>query len=155
MVVASIEKRTRNGRLRYYVRYRDPSERQIVKVFNRKIDADRYLISIENAKITGSYIDPRRAALTLGQWSREWLAAQNHLKPSTRARSPRYAARSSRVLRETFEPGGEPDFAYNFAPAVSESLDALVREVFAIHFAPSAHPAEMPVRQKSDGKVRG
>jgi integrase len=37
-------------------------------------------------KITGSYVDPRRAALTIGQWSREWLAAQNHLKPSTRAR---------------------------------------------------------------------
>ena len=84
--MASIEKRTRNGRPRYYVRYRDPSERQIVKVFDRKVDADRYLISVENAKITGSYIDPHRAALTLGQWSREWLAAQNHLKPSTRAR---------------------------------------------------------------------
>ena len=65
--MASIEKRTRNGRPRYYVRYRDPSERQIVKVFDRKVDADRYLISVENAKITGSYIDPHRAALTLGQ----------------------------------------------------------------------------------------
>jgi hypothetical protein len=49
-LMASIEKRTRNGRLRYYVRYRDPSGRQTVKVFDRKVDADRYLISVENAK---------------------------------------------------------------------------------------------------------
>ena len=41
--MASIEKRNRNGRSRWYVRYRDPAGRQRTKVFDRKIDAERYL----------------------------------------------------------------------------------------------------------------
>ena len=40
--MASIEKRNRNGRSRWYVRYRDPAGRQRTKVFDRKIDAERY-----------------------------------------------------------------------------------------------------------------
>src|SRR5581483_8890954 len=84
--MASIEKRQRNDRVRYYARYRDPSGRQVVKVFDRKIDAERHLITVENAKLTGSYVDPRRAAVAIKDWSRQWLAAQNHLRPSTRAR---------------------------------------------------------------------
>lgn len=84
--MASIEKRPRNGRMRYYARYRDPSGRQVVKVFDRKVDADRHLIGVENGKLTGTYVDPRRAAVTIGDWSAQWLAAQHHLKPSTLAR---------------------------------------------------------------------
>jgi integrase len=82
----SIEKRARNGRMRYYARYRDPSGRQVVKVFDRKVDAEKHLVTIEAAKLTGSYIDPRRAALTLGEWAEQWLASQGHLKPTTKAR---------------------------------------------------------------------
>jgi hypothetical protein len=41
--VASIEKRTRNGRVSYSVRYRDPAGRSRRKVFTRKVDATNWL----------------------------------------------------------------------------------------------------------------
>src|SRR5262249_48319270 len=37
-----------------------------------------------------------------------------------------------------------------FAPIVIERLTALVDAVIAVHGAPGAHPARMPVRRKSD-----
>ena len=97
--MASIEKRTRQGQLRYYVRYRDLGGRQVVKVFDRKVDAEKHLISVESSKLAGTFIDSRRAALTLGEWSVQWLAAQNHLGSPRRGRATRGSSpsRSCRV----------------------------------------------------------
>jgi integrase len=91
--MASIEKRIRNGQVRWYMRYRDPAGMQRTKTFERKVDADRFLTSIESAKLTGSYIDRAAARLTVGAWAQRWLDSQTHLKPSTRER---YAG----ILRE-------------------------------------------------------
>jgi transcriptional regulator with XRE-family HTH domain len=41
------------------------------------------------------------------------------------------------------------------APVVIDKLTALIKAVIAVHGAPGAHPAKMPVRRKKDGKVRG
>src|SRR5471030_2555912 len=95
--MASIERRERNGHVRWYMRYRDPSGHQRTKTFDRKVDAERYLVSIETTKLTGSYIDPKRAAVTVGEFAAQWKAAQAHLKPSTRER---YAG----LLRSHVEP---------------------------------------------------
>lgn len=81
--MASIEKRTRGERTRWYVRYRDPSGEQRTKTFDRRIDAERYLTGIESAKMTGSYVDPARSRITVVEWSDRWLAGQAHLKPTT------------------------------------------------------------------------
>jgi hypothetical protein len=45
--VASSEKRKRNGQLRWYARYRDPGGAQLVKVFARNVDAERFLTTVE------------------------------------------------------------------------------------------------------------
>jgi integrase len=95
--VASIEKRLRGGRSRWYVRYRDPQGKQRTKTFDRKIDAERHLTSVEAAKLVGTYIDPAAGRLTIRDWSTKWLAGQTHLKPSTRER---YAG----ILREHIWP---------------------------------------------------
>jgi integrase len=84
--MGTIEKRVRNGQLRWRVRYRGPDGRERNKSFARKVDAERYLTSIEHSKITGAYVDPSRAKITTGPWADQWLASQTHLKPSTRAR---------------------------------------------------------------------
>jgi integrase len=84
--MASIEKRIRDGKLRYCVRYRTPNGQQRNKSFTRKIDAERYLTGIEHSKITGTYLDPSRSKIAVGVWSRQWLEAQTHLKPTTGAR---------------------------------------------------------------------
>jgi hypothetical protein len=81
--MASIEKRTRDGRTRWYARYRDPDGEQRTKTFDRRADAERYLTGVESSKLTGSYIDPARARVTVGDWSVRWLDGQAHLKPST------------------------------------------------------------------------
>src|SRR5919199_1290386 len=59
--MASIEKRQRSGETRWYARYRDPAGRQRVKVFDRKVDAERYLTTVESAKMVGAYVDPALA----------------------------------------------------------------------------------------------
>jgi integrase len=56
------------------------------KVFDRKVDAERHLTTVESAKMLGTYVDPKRAAVTVGEFANRWQAAQAHLKPSTRER---------------------------------------------------------------------
>ena len=86
--MASIERRMRVGKVRWYARYRDPSGEQRVKVFDRKVDAERFVTGVESAKLAGSYIDPALARVTVGEWANRWLAGLGHLKPST---ADRYA----------------------------------------------------------------
>ena len=95
--MASIEKRARNGQVRWYMRYRDPAGAQRTKTFDRKVDAERFLTTVESAKLKGSYIDPAASRLTVGIWAQRWLDCQTHLKPSTRER---YAG----ILREHIDP---------------------------------------------------
>jgi integrase len=76
--VASIEKRMRNGQLRWYARYRDPGGTQLVKVFGRKLDAERFLTTVEASKLTGGCIDAKRASITFQAFAEEHWAAHMH-----------------------------------------------------------------------------
>jgi integrase len=84
--MASIEKRTRDGRVSWRAHYRTPAGAQRNKTFTRKLDAERFLASVENAKTTGTYVDPALAKVSVGEWAERWLAGQAHLKPTTRSR---------------------------------------------------------------------
>ncbi len=95
--MSSVEKRVRDGQTTWRAHYRTPAGAQRNKTFTRKGDADRFLATVESAKITGSFADPALARLTIGEWSTRWLQAQTHLKPSTRER---YAG----ILREHIQP---------------------------------------------------
>jgi integrase len=81
------EKRIRNGRIRWYVRYFDPSGSRRSKTFDRKVDAQRFQRQVETSiRDTNSYIDPSRSKITCGVFADKWLKTQGHLKPSTLAR---------------------------------------------------------------------
>jgi hypothetical protein len=80
------ERRVRNGKVRWYVRYFDPSGMRKSKTFDRKVDAQRFLHQVETSKNTDSYIDPARGKITLSAFADKWLRTQGHLKPSTLAR---------------------------------------------------------------------
>src|SRR4051794_21538217 len=95
--MSSIEKRTRNGQVSWRAHYRTPGGQQRNRSFPRRVDAERFLTTIESSKLTGSYIDPALAKLSVGDWSARWLDGQAHLKPSTRER---YAG----ILREHLNP---------------------------------------------------
>jgi integrase len=93
----SIEKRVQGGTVRYYARYRQPDGAQRTKAFRRRVDAERFLTTVESSKLHGSYVDPTRGLVTVDEWAAIWLNAQTHLKPSTHAR---YAG----ILREHIQP---------------------------------------------------
>lgn len=67
-------------------RYRDPNGKEHARHFPRRIDAERWLASVENAKHRGEWIDPALSRITLGEWAERWMTAQVHLKPQTRER---------------------------------------------------------------------
>lgn len=73
-----------NGRWR--ARYRDPAGRERARHFGRRLDAERWLASVETAKHRGEWIDPALSRITVGEWATKWLAAQVQLKPLTRER---------------------------------------------------------------------
>ncbi len=80
--MASIEKRVRNGKVSYSVRYRDPAGRSRRKVLDRKLDAQRWLASNEGAKLHGAWVDPRAGKVLLGEWAERWYQTKV-LAPTT------------------------------------------------------------------------
>ena len=73
-----------NGKWR--ARYRDAKNREHARHFDRKVDAVRWLASVEVAKARAEWVDPRLSKVKVGVWAETWLEGQAHLKPSTRAR---------------------------------------------------------------------
>ena len=57
--MSSIEKRNRNGKVTWHADYRDPAGRQHSRTFPRKGDAEKYLTTIETAKLTEVTSSPR------------------------------------------------------------------------------------------------
>jgi excisionase family DNA binding protein len=72
------------GRNRRRARWRDPAGRQRTKSFARKIDAERFLLGIEDAKLRGAYVDPAAGRVNFGEWAERWYKTTAGLKPSTR-----------------------------------------------------------------------
>jgi len=71
---------------KYRARYRDAAGKEHAKHFDRKLDADRWLATVQVALTRGEWIDPALGRVTLADWSRTWLDGMAHLKPSTRVR---------------------------------------------------------------------
>ena len=77
-------KKQSQGRPRWRARYRDPSGRERSKSFTRRLDAERFLVGIEDAKLRGAYVDPAAGNMGFGEWAERWYLTTAHLKPSTR-----------------------------------------------------------------------
>ncbi|HVD04052.1 MAG TPA: site-specific integrase, partial [Candidatus Dormibacteraeota bacterium] len=81
--MAHVEKRLRAGTLTWRARYRGPDGRELSRSFRRKVDADQFLTHTETEKTQGTWIDPARGEVHLGEWGERWLATTTHLKPKT------------------------------------------------------------------------
>lgn len=79
--MASVQKRP-DGKWR--ARYRDPSGRERAKHFDRKVDAQRFLTTVEAAKLRGQYVDPSNKT-TVAEYARRWVSARPH-RPTTARR---------------------------------------------------------------------
>lgn len=80
-----VSKRVRGDQVTWRARWRDDSGQQRSKSFRRKIDADRFMTSVQHALLAGEYVDPARGKLKVGEWAWLWLDGQMHLKPKTKA----------------------------------------------------------------------
>jgi integrase len=77
-------KKQGQGRPRWRARYRDPSGRERSRSFARKVDAERFLVSIEDAKLRGAYVDPAAGRVPFAEWAERWFNTTATLRPSTR-----------------------------------------------------------------------
>jgi hypothetical protein len=66
----------RNGR--YQATYRGPDKRERTKTFDRRVDADRWLTSVEHAKLTSTYVDPAAGKVTFRRYAEDWRKMQMH-----------------------------------------------------------------------------
>ncbi len=77
---------TRRGKDRWLGRYRDATGREHGKSFPTKKEALAWAQGQERLIRLHEWSDPKRAKVTIADWSRQWLDAQLQLKPSTKAR---------------------------------------------------------------------
>ena len=75
-----------SGQDRFLVRYRDPSGRQKARTFPTRKEATDYEAEVRTDIRRGAYLDPHAGQTKVKAWAEKWLAAQGHLKPSTKAR---------------------------------------------------------------------
>ena len=80
----------RTGRLSWQARWRDPTGSQHSKNFGRRIDAERFLITIEARKLAGTYVDPRAGRIRLGEFTGQATAGWVNRRDSTKARDESY-----------------------------------------------------------------
>ena len=76
----------RSGRSSWQARWRNPIGFDRAKNFTRRVDATRYLVTVESDKLGGRYADPRLARTRLEDWITEWEATRTNLSPLTRIR---------------------------------------------------------------------
>jgi integrase len=74
----------RRGKERWRARYIAPDGKERNKTFRRKVDAERFLASVEVGKFRGEWIDPKLSNMTFGEWADQWRSTVVHLKPKTK-----------------------------------------------------------------------
>jgi integrase len=74
----------------YRARYIDPTGRERSRSFSRKVDAERFLTTVESGKLQGTWTDPARGKVTFAAWLETWWTTATDLRPSTRARDRSY-----------------------------------------------------------------
>lgn len=63
-------------------RYRTPTGESRRQVFDRKLDAQRWLATVEHQKLTGIYVDLRAGKVTFRSYAEQW-AGRQVWRPST------------------------------------------------------------------------
>lgn len=91
VLVASIRKVVhRIGGVSWQARWRDPTDSQHSKNFPRRVDAERFLVTVEARKLEGNYIDPRAGRIRLGEFTEQTTAGWVNRRDSTMARDESY-----------------------------------------------------------------
>ncbi len=82
--MADIQKRVvSGGKTKWDVRYRDDTRRQRKRTFDRKIDAQRFVNTVEADLLRGDWIDPQRGKERFDVWAEKWVKTLGDKKPKT------------------------------------------------------------------------
>jgi integrase len=81
--MASVERRTKDGKAVWLARWRTPAGQSRCKTFPKKGDAERFITGVQTSVHTGNYIDPAQSKVTVGEFADAWMASRVHLKPKT------------------------------------------------------------------------
>ena len=116
----------RNGN--YRARYKDPVGHVHSNTFDRKMDAERFLVSIEADKQKGNWIDPRFADMPVARWAEEFMALCRRLAP---------------IAQETYQRDLDryvlPRFgSYRLALLPADEIENWLNDELAAGFAPSS-----------------
>ena len=79
--VAHIERRRDRGAWR--ARYRGPDGRERSRSFRRRVDAEAFLVRVEDSKLRGEWVDPALGKVCVRDYSHEWLATKADVSPRT------------------------------------------------------------------------
>jgi len=132
--MASVDKRGSGWRARWR---EHPGANPRSRTFDRKVDAERFLISVQADLLRGTYVDPAAGRMTLAQFAEQWASVQPW-RPSTRERTeaglrrilPALGDRSLRSIRpsdvQAFVGGLS---AEGLAPSYVESLYRLLSSI--------------------------
>lgn len=137
--MASVEKRVRGGQTTWLARWRAPDGVQRKRTFPRRIDADRFLVTVAADIVRGQYIDPADRT-TVAEYARRWAASRPH--------NARTAERTDSMIRNHVEGtklGGRrlaavlpseaqawaTDRSKVLAPSTLRALVKLMRSVYA------------------------
>jgi integrase len=69
---------------RYRARYRGADGKERSSHHDRKVDAERWVTDQKSRVNNGLWLDPALGRITVGQWSKTWVASKQSLKPSAR-----------------------------------------------------------------------
>ncbi len=118
--MATPEKRIRNGKVRWYARYRDPAGTQKVRVFDRQAQAQAFLEDTASAMRRGAYVSPESGRTTVGEWCETWLAGYRTNRASTVRQAQVHLAR----IVQTFGPMPLPAVRPSHVKAWTSKLKA-------------------------------
>ena len=85
----SERKDARTGQVRkvavdfWRARYRDDAGKEHERHFRRKVDAQRWLDEVTASQVTGNYVSPKTARITVSKWCDTWLEGYATRRPST------------------------------------------------------------------------
>ena len=119
-------------------RYRDPAGRERCRHFERKVDAERFLATVQTDMLRGSYVDPDDQT-TVSEYARKWAASRPH-GPRTALRvdsllrnhidaTPLGARRLAAVLPSEIQ-GWVSDRANALSPSTTRKLVSVLRSIY-------------------------
>lgn len=88
--MAHVRKHPKSGR--WQVRYRDPAGRERSRNFKRKVDANKFMVTVSADVIRGDYIDARLGRATVTEMAERWCSTRSHLAQATRDQDSAYLA---------------------------------------------------------------